>query len=141
MPNLHCRFVLCNNGQIYRGDFAKFCGLLRMYELYGKELILKSWHDWVYRVKFIYSEKAKKIDNVTLFFWHFLVFNVKNREDDFVNFNGLLRKPKLYRCTYIEGLNRNEQKAFFLKSFRNLNKIINRVRKAFRRHLLMKLAN
>ena len=34
LRNLHRRFVLCNNGQIYDGDFAKFCGLLRIYELY-----------------------------------------------------------------------------------------------------------
>ena len=34
MRNLHCRFVLCSNGQIYVRDFAKFCGLLRIYELY-----------------------------------------------------------------------------------------------------------
>ena len=27
-------FVLCSNSQIYSGDFAKFCGLLRIYELY-----------------------------------------------------------------------------------------------------------
>ena len=27
-------FALCSNGQIYGGDFAKFCGLLRIYELY-----------------------------------------------------------------------------------------------------------
>ena len=26
--------MLCSNGQIYGGDFAKFCGLLRIYELY-----------------------------------------------------------------------------------------------------------
>ena len=31
--NLHRTFVLCSNGQIYGGDFAKFCGLLRIYEL------------------------------------------------------------------------------------------------------------
>ena len=36
MRNLHRRFVLCSNGQIYGGDFAKFCGLLRIYELYIK---------------------------------------------------------------------------------------------------------
>ena len=24
---------ICSNGQIYDGDFAKFCGLLRIYEL------------------------------------------------------------------------------------------------------------
>ena len=34
MRNIHLSFVLCSNGQIYDGDFAKFCGLLRMYELY-----------------------------------------------------------------------------------------------------------
>ena len=34
MRNLYCRFVLWSNGQIYGGDFAKFCGLLRIYELY-----------------------------------------------------------------------------------------------------------
>ena len=33
--NLHCRFVLCI-GQIYGRDFAKFCGLLRISELYVK---------------------------------------------------------------------------------------------------------
>ena len=34
MRNIHRRFVLCSNGQIYGEDFAKFLGLLRMYELY-----------------------------------------------------------------------------------------------------------
>ena len=33
LRNLHRRFVLCSNGQIYGGDFAKFYGLLRIYEL------------------------------------------------------------------------------------------------------------
>ena len=33
--NLHLRFVLWSNGQIYGGYFAKFCGLLRIYELYS----------------------------------------------------------------------------------------------------------
>ena len=33
LRNHHLRFVLCSNGQIYGGDFAKFCGLLRIYEL------------------------------------------------------------------------------------------------------------
>ena len=30
--NLHRRFVLGSNGQRYGGDFAKLCGLLRIYE-------------------------------------------------------------------------------------------------------------
>ena len=34
LRNLHRRFDLHYIGQIYGGDFAKFCGLLRIYELY-----------------------------------------------------------------------------------------------------------
>ena len=34
LQNHHLRFVRCSNGQIYGGDFAKFCGLLRIYEFY-----------------------------------------------------------------------------------------------------------
>ena len=34
MQNLHRRFDWHYIGQIYGGDFAKFCGLLRIYELY-----------------------------------------------------------------------------------------------------------
>ena len=42
----HLRFVLCSNGQTYGGDFSKFCGLLRMYELYTLYCGTKMWkHD------------------------------------------------------------------------------------------------
>ena len=34
MRILHCRFERYNIGQIYSGDFAKICGLLRIHELY-----------------------------------------------------------------------------------------------------------
>ena len=34
LRNLHQLFVLCTASQIIGGDFAKFCGLLRIYELY-----------------------------------------------------------------------------------------------------------
>ena len=34
MRNHHCRFDWHQTGQIYGGDFSKFCGLLRTYELY-----------------------------------------------------------------------------------------------------------
>ena len=34
LRNLHLTFVLCNASQKWGGDFAKFCGLLRIYELY-----------------------------------------------------------------------------------------------------------
>ena len=36
--NLHGRFVLFSASQIYGGDFAKFCGLLRIYELYQQNI-------------------------------------------------------------------------------------------------------
>jgi hypothetical protein len=39
LQNLHPRFVLCSNGQIYGGDFPKSCGLLKIYELeFGKKV-------------------------------------------------------------------------------------------------------
>ena len=34
MRNLHLTFVLCSASQKQGGDFAKFCGFLRIYELY-----------------------------------------------------------------------------------------------------------
>ena len=34
LPNLHQLFVLCTASQIIGEDFAKFCGLLRVYELW-----------------------------------------------------------------------------------------------------------
>ena len=33
LRNLHRIFLLCSTSQIYSGDFAKFCGLLRIYQL------------------------------------------------------------------------------------------------------------
>ena len=36
LRNLHCRFDCYYIGQIYGGDFEKFCGFLRIYELYLK---------------------------------------------------------------------------------------------------------
>ena len=33
LGNLHQLFVLCTASQIISGNFAKFCGLLRIYEL------------------------------------------------------------------------------------------------------------
>ena len=34
LRNLHHKFVLCSASQIYSGDFAEFCGLLTIHELY-----------------------------------------------------------------------------------------------------------
>ena len=33
LQNLSRRFVLCSASQIYGGDFEKFCGLIKIYEL------------------------------------------------------------------------------------------------------------
>ena len=41
LRNHHLRFVLYSNGQIYGGDFAKLCGLLRIYELY--HIVAPAW--------------------------------------------------------------------------------------------------
>ena len=41
LQNLHLRFILCSTGQIYGEDFAKFCGILRIYELYMTDSIKK----------------------------------------------------------------------------------------------------
>ena len=43
LRNLHRRYVLCSASQIYGGDFAQFCGLLRMYELYGNKHCKDDW--------------------------------------------------------------------------------------------------
>ena len=50
MQNLHHRFVLSTNGQIKSGDFAKFCGLLRINELYK----LFSRHSWYIAIAHIH---------------------------------------------------------------------------------------
>ena len=42
LRNLHLTFVLCSNGQTQGGDFAKFCGLLRIYELYYQKKVTLS---------------------------------------------------------------------------------------------------
>ena len=41
LRNLHRRFDCYYIGQIYGGDFAKFCGLLRIYELYNRRILTK----------------------------------------------------------------------------------------------------
>ena len=41
MRNLHRRFDRYYIGQIYGGDFAKFCDLLRIYELYLSSLMIR----------------------------------------------------------------------------------------------------
>ena len=38
LRNLHQLFVLCTASQIILGDFAKFCGLLRIYQFYTATL-------------------------------------------------------------------------------------------------------
>ena len=56
MRNLHCRFDWHYIGQIYVGDFATFCGLLRMYELY------------IHIMYLIYLVASEKANNLLVFF-------------------------------------------------------------------------
>ena len=45
--NLHLTFVLCSASQKYGEAFSKFCGLLRIYELYHeKDFFLWISSDW-----------------------------------------------------------------------------------------------
>ena len=41
MQNLHLTFVLCSASQKQGEDFAKYCGLLRIYELYECTMLQK----------------------------------------------------------------------------------------------------
>ena len=62
LRNLHRRFVLCSNGQIYGGDFAKFCGLLRIYELYICNILTK----YTFTIKVVPEGWAVTVSRLTL---------------------------------------------------------------------------
>ena len=62
MQNLHQKFVLCSSGQIYGRDFAKFCGLLRLYELYDKRKVkisqsFEAFSEYMNFKEILYSKK------------------------------------------------------------------------------------
>ena len=46
LQNLHLLFILCNASQIIGGDFAKICGLLRIYELYWNKTLRNYKEEW-----------------------------------------------------------------------------------------------
>ena len=74
LRNLHCRFVLCSNGQIYSGDFAKICGLLRIYELYISFQIT-----WIFYYPFkIYGDGLISESTVQTNFWSKVAFLREN---------------------------------------------------------------
>jgi hypothetical protein len=70
LRNLHRRFVLCNASQIYRGNFAKFCSLLRIYELYSPPLFTKSdyvIYEWYLTSKILADfGKLKKLNFLSI---------------------------------------------------------------------------
>ena len=70
LRNLHRRFVLCGASQIYSGDFAKFCGLLRIYELY-QITFLKT------RLFLTPTQKCFDLPNKLVVF-HFMIFHLSN---------------------------------------------------------------
>ena len=88
LQNLHLRFVLCS--QIYGGDFARFCGLLRIYKLYvtkkKKESLIKNWlgKSTFYN---LYNPNAiswKEISRNLLRFWYWGVKKPQDLSDYFV---------------------------------------------------------
>ena len=68
LRNLHRRFVLCSASQIYSRKFAKFCGLLRIYEL-----LLWSFH-WYLIKDVIISTFVRLWLSVNLSGWNLLLF-------------------------------------------------------------------
>ena len=53
LRNLHLTFDWQYIGQIIGGDFAKFCGLLRIYELYYKFPASKNWFLYLHQNRFL----------------------------------------------------------------------------------------
>ena len=75
LRNLHQLFVLCTASQIVGGDFAKFCGLLRIYELYYLKLFWAS-KSAVYNQQQVIM--AISIYLPTYLVWSFLALGVRN---------------------------------------------------------------
>ena len=73
--NHNLRFVLCSNGQIYSGNFAKFCGLLRIYELY-----IETRKTFVYLVCTIQYSREIRIDKRSLETLDYKNCNLKKHE-------------------------------------------------------------
>ena len=62
LRNLHLKFDYSTHSQILCGDFAKFCGLLRIYELYEQEWILMPW----YLLLFLFSKENWRSVNLRI---------------------------------------------------------------------------
>ena len=92
LRNLHQLFVQCTDSQIIGGDFAKFCGLLRIYELYVE--VCRS--DFFCQGEWCLIKAQPKIQN-SIFFWIKLIiisslyFNI-SRLKKFLN-------PFCFACT------------------------------------------
>jgi hypothetical protein len=66
MRNIHLIFVLCSNGHIYGGDFAKFCGL------YQKLLLpCGPWSFFETRINY----------SVSLFFFFYFFYHFREKTD------------------------------------------------------------
>ena len=77
MRNLHRRFDWHCIGQIYDGDFAKFCGILRIYELY----IVAWWRDEYIKLFFVMSKNLLIfliVHDLYLVFMDIVYFKSKN---------------------------------------------------------------
>ena len=84
LRNLHRKFVLCSNGQIYGRDFAKFCGLLRIYELYPDIFLSEIWvslllNFFTHKFNFLIPTSKSFFSLVNFNFWSptYLVFTIE----------------------------------------------------------------
>ena len=71
LRNLQCRFDWHYIEQIYGGDFAKFCGLLRMFELYNLSKIMYSLR--IHVTKMTESFILRQLRNIHIIRWFFRI--------------------------------------------------------------------
>ena len=78
MRNLHQLFVLCTGSQIIGGNFAKFCGLLRIYDLYltqtAMSMLLLREFFYVLRTFFFNIVASAQKSCIMAFLQHFFIY-------------------------------------------------------------------
>ena len=60
ISTLDLSFVV-HNGQIYNEDFAKFCGLLRIYELYDNQIFIATMYKHYHFISFLMKIPPTKV--------------------------------------------------------------------------------
>ena len=70
MRNIHLTFGWHYIGQKLGQDFAKFCGLLRIYELYISIQFDQFWTDLIKS-----DQTINKVENLTIYFNDYFIIN------------------------------------------------------------------